>query len=311
MTELAHTSEAVIVEFVPADRRRVETIIGGFLASYDNDLTRRNRRYALKQWLVWLEDLGVADPIHDVRRGHVDAWLRSLEAAGGKPGTVAQKCASVAAFYQYLVGEEFLDRDPCVSVKRPKVSKESGRDFLTSRELADFMTEAEEEGGYPYLLCCLLAYNGLRISEALNADVEHLGREKHHTTMWVTRKGGHEETVALPGPTITALREAVGERDSGPLLLNRAGNRMKREGAASIIRRIATKARIAGKNVTPHSLRHSSITAYLSAGGSIDDAAAFAGHIDPRTTRVYDRRMRKLDAHGAYSVVSAIANYQR
>jgi site-specific recombinase XerD len=303
-------TEAVVIEYVPAARRRAETIIGAFLATYSNEFTRRGRRFALKHFLAYLDELGVEDPIHDVRRGHIDTWARSLEAAGQRPGTVSAKLSSVAAFYHYLVAEEILVRDPTIAVKRPKVSKESTREFLTPRELADFMTEAETEGGYPYLLACLLSYNALRISEACNANVEHLGRDKHHTTLFVTRKGGLEEIIALPGPTLTALRGSVGDRDAGPLLLNRIGRRMDREAASKIVRRLAIKARIA-KNVTPHSLRHSSITALLMGGATVDDAAAFAGHIDPRTTKVYDRRIRKLDAHGAYSVVSTIAHYQR
>lgn len=312
MTDLLRTgTEATVIEYVTPARRRAEILIGAYLATYSNELTRRNRRYALKEFLAFLDSLGVQDPIKEVRRGHVDTWLRSVEAGGNKDSTVAQKIASVAGWYRYLLSEEHIDRDPTLAVKRPRVSKESTRDFLSPRELADFMTEAEDEGGYPYLLCCLLSWNALRISEACRADISDLGRDKHHTTLHVVRKGGLEEIVALPGPTITAMRAAVGDRDRGPLLLNRAGNRMKREGAATIIRRLAIKARIADKNVTPHSLRHSSITALLMGGATVDDAAAFAGHIDVSTTKVYDRRIRKLDAHGSYSVVSTIAHYQR
>ena len=37
-----------------------------------------------------------------------------------------------------------------------------------------FLVQAGLAGGRDHALACLLALNGLRISEALNADIEHL-----------------------------------------------------------------------------------------------------------------------------------------
>jgi len=39
-------------------------------------------------------------------------------------------------------------------------------------------------------LVSLLALNGLRVSEATGADIEHLGLERGHRTLTITRKGG-------------------------------------------------------------------------------------------------------------------------
>jgi site-specific recombinase XerD len=39
-----------------------------------------------------------------------------------------------------------------------------------------------------------------------------------------------------------------------------------------------------------HSLRGTGITAYLKNGGTLDAAQRMAGHSDPRTTKLYDRR---------------------
>lgn len=295
----------------PSPRRRAERLAGEWLATYRNLHTRKARRQDIKQWFAYLETLDVDDPIREPRRGHFETWARSLEDAGRKPGTVEHKLSAASMFYKYLLGEEIIDRDPTIAVTRPKVSKDSPRDYLTERELADIVTEAELEGGYPHALIRLLAYNGLRISETLNCDLSNLGRDRHHTTLTVIRKGGKIEAVPLPGPTVTALQTAVGDRMDGPLLLNTVGKRMDREAAAKIIRRLCRKARIVGKNITPHSFRHSSITAYVRSGASIDEAAAFAGHEDYRTTKRYVRMSRSHDAHGAYSLVSTIEHYRR
>jgi integrase/recombinase XerD len=53
---------------------------------------------------------------------------------------------------------------------------------------------------------------------------------------------------------------AAGERQSGPLLLAQSGLRLDRHAATRIVRRLAKKARIT-EAISPHSLRHSFITA--------------------------------------------------
>jgi len=39
-----------------------------------------------------------------------------------------------------------------------------------------------------HALISLLALNGLRVSEATGADIEHLGLERGHRTLTITRK---------------------------------------------------------------------------------------------------------------------------
>jgi integrase/recombinase XerD len=45
----------------------------------------------------------------------------------------------------------------------------------------------------------LLALNGLRVSEATGADIEHLGLERGHHTLTITRiRAGKVVTIPLP-----------------------------------------------------------------------------------------------------------------
>lgn len=81
---------------------------------------------------------------------------------------------------------------------------------------------------------------------------------------------------------------------------------MTTETASRAVRRITRKAAIA-KRVTPHSLRHSSITAALNAGVDLRDVQQFARHSDPATTVRYDRARLTLDRHPAYIVDAYIA----
>ena len=56
------------------------------------------------------------------------------------------------------------------------------------------------------------------------------------------------------------------------------------------------------KRISPHSLRHSFITAALDAGVPLRDVQEAASHADPRTTMRYDRARRSLDRHATYIV---------
>jgi integrase len=58
--------------------------------------------------------------------------------------------------------------------------------------------------------------------------------------------------------------------------------------------------------ISPHSLRHSFITAALDAGVPLRDVQEAASHADPRTTMRYDRARRSLDRHASYVVSTFI-----
>ena len=69
---------------------------------------------------------------------------------------------------------------------------------------------------------------------------------------------------------------------------------MNRQAATRIVRRPAKGAGIT-KRISPHSLRHSFITATLDAGVAVRDVQIAARHADPRTTKRYDRTKNNLD----------------
>jgi integrase len=90
------------------------------------------------------------------------------------------------------------------------------------------------------------------------ADIEHLGLERGHRTLTITRKGGKVVTIPLAPRTARAVDLAIGERTEGPVFLAADGRRLDRHGAGRIVRKTARRARI-GKSVTPHTLRHAFI----------------------------------------------------
>jgi site-specific recombinase XerD len=63
-----------------------------------------------------------------------------------------------------------------------------------------------------------------------------------------------------------------------------------------ICRMVKRRLKVAGLsvNLSPHSFRVTTITDLLEQGIPLEDVQHLAGHADPRTTRLYDRRQKKI-----------------
>jgi integrase len=155
-----------------------------------------------------------------------------------------------------------------------------------------------------------LALNGLRVSEAIGANIEQHGLERGHRTLTILRKGGKVVTIPLAPRTARAVDLAIGERSEGPIFRTVDGTRLDRHAAARIVRRVSRRAGIT-KRVGPHTMRHAFITAALDAGVALRDVQEAASHADPRTTMRYDRARVSLDRHATYIVATFIAGAAR
>ena len=152
--------------------------------------------------------------------------------------------------------------------------------------------------------------NGLRISEALGADIEDLDTERGHRTLRIVRKGGKHVTIPLAPRTARALDLYLGERSSRADLPRRRRATDGPPAADRTVKRLARRAGIA-KRISPHSLRHSFITPPWTPASPLRDVQEAASHADPRTTMRYDRGRHTLDRHATYIVAAFVAGASR
>jgi len=135
-----------------------------------------------------------------------------------------------------------------------------------------------------HALISLLALNGLRVSEATGADIEHLGLERGHRgadDYPQGRQGRHYPAGAAHG-----------------------------HGAGRIVRKTARRAGIT-KPVEPYTLRHAFITAALDAGVPLRDVQEAASHAAPPDHDAWrgglDCDLRVLDRGAFCALVAAVA----
>jgi integrase/recombinase XerD len=188
----------------------------------------------------------------------------------------------------WLEDEDVMVGNPAARVRRPSRHPRP-QPWLDRNELTDLLAAAEDDGGYPYALVCLLALNGLRVSKACGADVADLGGWRYQPTLQVLGKGDKPALIVLNPRTYQAIDQAPSGRAHGPLLLNQAKRRMQRHNAATIIRRLAAAAGITHR-VTPHALRRSYITVGLLQRRVL---AGDATRCPPRQSR-HHRRLRPI-----------------
>jgi integrase/recombinase XerD len=82
-------------------------------------------------------------------------------------------------------------------VRRPRLDYESHAIGLDRDEVGALLVAAGLGAPQEDVFISLLAINGLRISEALEADIDALGIERGHRTLTVLRKGGKIVTVPV------------------------------------------------------------------------------------------------------------------
>ena len=114
----------------------------------------------------------VPGTLFSVRRAHLELfgqWMRS---------TVARRLSTLTSFYRYCQEEEHIVHSPAVNLRRPKVDYESRTLGLDSNEPGAFLVHAGIGSPRDHALAVLLALNGLRISEALGADIGDLDYER-------------------------------------------------------------------------------------------------------------------------------------
>jgi integrase/recombinase XerD len=234
-------------------------------------------------------------------------YLRELEAQDPAPAnaTLYRRIATLSSWFRWLEDEDLTVGNPAGRVRRPQRHPRP-QPWLNRNELTDLLAPAESEGGDAYALTCLVGLNGLRVSEACNADVTDLGGSRYQPTLQIMGKGDKPAEVVLNPRTQQALDLVVDERTAGPLLRKQWRRRMQPHNAAAVLRRLAQAAQVT-RRVTPHALRRSYITIGLLQGVPLREMQRAARHTKADTTVGYDQSDRSFHRDPSFILMSATA----
>jgi integrase/recombinase XerD len=215
---------------------------------------------------------------------------------GLAPTSLRRRAAAIKGFYRFAFGEGLIGTDVAAHLDLPRMPRLLP-ETLTQAEVERLLAAPPEDALLDRALLELLYAAGLRISEALNLDLEDLSLDGAFVR--VIGKGDRERLVPVGELALHALRawldgpraglvatHHVAPIRGGPLLLGPSGRRLARQQAWAIVKRAAAAAGLDAR-VSPHTLRHSFATHLLEGGADLRIVQELLGHASISTTQLY------------------------
>jgi integrase/recombinase XerC len=215
-----------------------------------------------------------------------------------KSATINRRLAAIKSLvaFSYNCGHsEFM----LESVKGEKLSSyrdTTGVDCETFKRVLSGIDRTSLKGVRDYALLMLLWSNALRRSEVSKANIGDFDQKSKTLRIFGKGRGNQSEIISLGTGTVTAIEswlEARGERDPDKALFVSVnpGYRDGRLSTQGIYDVVSDRCQDAGisKTMSPHRIRHSSITAALEAtGGDVRRVQKLSRHSSLNTLLIYD-----------------------
>lgn len=203
--------------------------------------------------------------------------------------------SGLRSFFNYLVFEGYRKNNPMDLIESPQ----SGRklpDTLSIEEIDELVNavdQASAEGERNRAIIETLYGCGLRVSEIIDLKLSDLYFKEGFIK--VTGKGNKERFVPVGEVTQEFIEQYIeNSRNRVPIkkkatdivFLNRRGNFLTRAMIFTIVKNLALAADL-GKNISPHTFRHSFATHLLENGADLRSIQLMLGHESITTTEIY------------------------
>ena len=272
-----------------------------FAATIRNKNTRIAYHRAACAFFAWLEENQMG--LVEVEPIHVATFVEALLTTAAKP-TAKQHLAAIRHLFDWLVVGQVVAVNPAHAMRGPKhVIKRGKTPVLTkdqARRLLASIDTSTLVGLRDRALIGVMIYTFARVSAVVAMTVNDYYPQGKRCWVRLHEKGGKRHEMPAHHKLEAFLDEylsAAGIREAGksPLFRSAAGKTgrltdrpMNRVHVYEMVRR---RTAAAGFKVRLgcHTFRATGITAYLEAGGSLENAQAMAAHESPRTTKLYDR----------------------
>jgi integrase/recombinase XerD len=276
-----------------------------FRATLNNPHTRRAYGRIVDLFLDWCQKQGLE--LSRITPGWAGDYIGQL--AGSAP-TKNQAIAALRHFFDALVQRHVVPLNSFASVRGLKHSVGEGKTPEISIEQAKKLFRAlnvdDVVGLRDRAVLGVLAYTGARVGAVAQLrllDYRNLGEQR---TLRFREKGGKDREIPVRHDLEAWLREYIAaagiEEDSrtAPLFRAAEGKRKAltrdRYDAHSMRQMLKRRLKDAGlpELFSPHSFRVAVVTDLLKQDVPLEDVQYLAGHSNPKTTQIYDRRRRRV-----------------
>ncbi len=266
------------LEFIKEDKKLSENT----LQSYRRDIV---------QFEDYLEENKVN--YQKVTEEDMKQYFSHLQQIGKKTSTISRNIASIRSFYQFLVRNKKVKKDPTDKIQSPKVEKKAPS-VLTSSEIELLLEQPKniDLKGIRDKAMLEFAYaTGMRVTEIISLNIEDVNLKDGLVSC---KTGSKQRNIPLGSLSLKALADYI--ENSRPILIkdekvtalfvNTNGKRLTRQGFWKIVKYYKEQAHIT-KDITPHVLRHSFATHLLQNGADLKSIQTMLGHSDISSTQVY------------------------
>jgi integrase/recombinase XerD len=281
-----------------------------FQGEIANAHTRKNYKHAVRKFLAWCEDRELE--LLDIAPGAVGQYFQELAVA---VPTKKLHLAALRKFFDRLVNRHAVYINPAATVRAERYSMVEGKTPEIQRKQAETLirsietTYVDESEIKPDLIglrdqaiLAVLAYTAARVGAVAKLTFKSLRHDGTQYALRFLEKGGKSREIPVRADLqkiILAYVQAARVTD-GPLFRTAAGktgtltsNAMSGIDICRMMKRRLKTAGLPGE-FSPHSFRVTTVTDLLEQNTPLEDVQHLAGHADPRTTRLYDRRRRKV-----------------
>ena len=236
--------------------------------------------------------------VRDLTSAIVREFLAHIEGARGCTAqTRNQRLAAIRSLARFVAS-----RDPAYvewsGQMRSIASKKAAPHpvgWLSKVEIGAMLKASQQEtvrGEIEHTLLLFLYNTGARVSEVTDMKVSDLQigrRGGGHALATLHGKGGKTRQCPLWPETERALAGLMdGRATDEPVFLSRLRAPFTRFGVYRLVERCAARVpALAGRNVTPHVIRHTTACHLVLAGVDINTVRAWLGHVSINTTNIY------------------------
>lgn len=227
--------------------------------------------------------------------------IKWISKSGSAATSQARILSGIRSFYDYLLLEKHIDKNPTELIEFPRLSRKLPN-VLSSAEIELMLVQIDlsKEGGFRNkVILELLFACGLRVSELVNLEKANIYFKEE--CILVTGKGNKQRLVPISDNALNLIRLYLDTerntiepkaKDKEILFLNRRGGRLTRVFIFTIVKDLAAKAGIR-KKVSPHTFRHSFATGLVTNGADLRAVQNMLGHESITTTEIYAHLDRK------------------
>lgn len=220
-------------------------------------------------------------------------YLKYMSDIGKKSSTISRSLASIRSFYQYLLKNKKVKRDPTEGIQSPKIEKRIPS-VLTSQEVELLLEQPKNVDlkGIRDKAMLEFAYaTGMKVTEIISLNIEDVNLEDGYVSC---KTKDRTRNIPLGSLSLKALKDyiensrniLIKDESVTALFVNTNGQRLTRQGFWKIVKYYKEQAHIS-KDITPHILRHSFATHLLQNGADLKAIQTMLGHSDISSTQVY------------------------